>query len=420
MDHFNYRGDELFAEDCNLHDIAAEVGTPFYCYSTATLKRHYSAMQDAVKNIDCDIFYAIKANSNIAVIATLASFGAGADVVSGGEFKRALKAGVKPSRMVFSGVGKTADEMKLVLGAGIYQINVESLPELELLSSVANELGVVADISLRVNPDVDAKTHEKITTGKAENKFGIDLDLARDIYGKASKMNGISIKGVALHIGSQLLELEPYREAYLRIADFIKQLRGDGHTVERLDLGGGLGIPYSVEKAPSPQEFGAVIEQTVGGLGCHLAIEPGRVMVGNAGVMVTQVIYMKQGTKRRFAIVDGAMNDLIRPTLYNAYHDIVPLKKPNSDNAGEAVDVVGPICESGDYLGKARKLGDLTAGDFLAVRTAGAYGAVMVSGYNSRPLAPEVLVDGHKFQVVRKRVEIADMLDLETIPDWID
>jgi len=420
MDHFNYQSGDLFVEDCNLHDIAAKVGTPFYCYSTATLKRHYSAMQDAVKNIDCDIFYAIKANSNIAVIATLASMGAGADVVSGGEFKRALKAGIKPSRMVFSGVGKVAGEMKLVLSAGIYQINVESELELELLSKVATELGVVADITLRVNPDVDAKTHEKITTGKAENKFGIDLDLARDVYGRAAKMDGISIKGVALHIGSQLLELEPYRKAYLRIADFIKQLRGDGHTVERLDLGGGLGISYSDEKAPSPKEFGAVIEQTVGDLGCHLAIEPGRVMVGNAGVMVTQVIYMKQGTKQRFAIVDGAMNDLIRPTLYNAYHEIVPLKKSLHNNAGQIVDVVGPICESGDYLGKARKLGDLAAGDLLAVRTAGAYAAVMVSGYNSRPLAPEVLVDGKQFQVVRKRVEIEDMLDLETIPDWID
>jgi len=418
MDHFNYQGDALFAEDCRLSDMAEQVGTPFYCYSTATLRRHYRAIADAVNGLDCSIFYAVKANSNIAVIATLAAMGAGADVVSGGEFKRAIKAGVAANKMVFSGVGKTADEMKMVLDAGIYQINVESEPELELLSAVACELGKTADITLRVNPDVDARTHEKITTGKAENKFGINLDLARDIYRRAAKMDGIAIKGVALHIGSQLLELEPYQEAYTRIAEFIGDLRDQGLKVERLDLGGGLGIPYSGEKAPSPQQYGNVIKNTVGDLGCHLAIEPGRVMVGNAGVMVTRVIYMKQGTKNRFAIVDGAMNDLIRPTLYNAHHDIVPVVKTADD--GGAIDVVGPICESGDYLGKGRKLGSLQAGDLLAVRTAGAYGAVMVSAYNSRPLAPEILVDGDQFQVIRKRVDIEDMLDLETIPDWIE
>ncbi len=420
MDHFQYKQGELHAEDVPLSEIAAAVGTPFFCYSTATFERHYRVFEAAVADLDATICYAVKANSNLAVIATLARLGAGADVVSGGEMRRALAAGVPASRIVFSGVGKTRDEMTEALGCGVLRINVESVPELEILSEVAAGLGCEAHISIRINPDVDAKTHEKITTGRSENKFGVDLALARGVYQQAAGLAGIRVVGVAVHIGSQLLDLTPYREAYRRVADFVEVLRGDGHEIDELDMGGGLGITYGDETAPSPADYGAVAKDAVGGLGCRLTFEPGRVIAGNAGILVSRVLYLKQGLAKQFCILDGAMNDLIRPTLYNAYHAIVPVRQAVDDAVETAMDLVGPICESGDFLAQNRMMPPLAAGDLLAVRTAGAYAAVMASTYNSRPLAPEVMVNGDQFTVVGRRLSIEEMLARESLPDWLD
>jgi len=420
MDHFLYKDGELYAEDVPLSQIAAAVGTPFFCYSTATLERHYRVFEAAVANLEATICYAVKANSNLAVIATLARLGAGADVVSGGEMRRALAAGVPASRIVFSGVGKTREEMTEALKCGVLRVNVESVPELQMLSEVAVCLGREAQISIRINPDVDARTHEKISTGRSKNKFGVDLALARGVYQQAAGLGGIRVVGVALHIGSQLIDLTPYREAYGRLREFVQVLRRDGHEITELDMGGGLGITYAREIAPSPANYGAVVRDSVGDLGCRVIFEPGRVIAGNAGVLVVRVIYLKQGLAKQFCILDGAMNDLIRPTLYNAFHAIVPVRQVADDTTETMMDLVGPICESGDYLAQDRMMPPLAAGDLLAVRSAGAYAAVMASTYNTRPLAPEVMVNGDQFSVVRRRLDVDEMLARESIPDWLD
>jgi len=419
MDHFQYQNGELHAEAVAVRDIAEHIGTPFYCYSTETLEHHYRVFAEAVQGLDASIFYAVKANSNIAVIATLARQGAGVDVVSSGEMKRALVAGVPASNIVFSGVGKTADEMALALKAGLLQINVETLAELEMLSDVATSLGIDATVAIRVNPDVDAQTHEKITTGKSENKFGVDWAAAPGAYARAAELPGIRAIGVAVHIGSQLLDLEPFREAYELVAGLVIKLRSDGHTIEHLDLGGGLGISYGDEQPPSPKDYGAMVQSVVGDLGCRVFFEPGRLIAGNAGILVARVIRVKQGSSRSFTIVDAAMNDLLRPALYGAHHGIQPVTEPPAGADQMMAEVVGPICETGDSFGKPRSLPVFEPGDLLAIRTAGAYGAVMASTYNTRPLVPEVMVSGANFSVIRDRISVDDMLARESFPEWL-
>jgi len=421
MDHFLYQNGVLHAEDVPLPDIARDVGTPFYVYSRATLSRHYALFAEALSPLDHLICFAVKSNSNVAVLKVLGDLGAGMDVVSGGEYRRALAAGVPGERIVFSGVGKTAEEMRLVLESGIRQFNVESEPELALLSQVATSMGTNAPITVRVNPDVDAKTHEKIATGKAENKFGIPIDRARDVYAQAAALPGIEVIGIDVHIGSQLTDLDPFETAYCKVADLTHALRADGHTIRRLDLGGGLGIPYERSNLapPLPLEYGAVIKRTVGDLGCEIEIEPGRLISGNAGLMVTSVIFVKEGTDRKFLILDAAMNDLIRPSMYGAHHDIVPVLEPDAGIEQAPYDIVGPVCESGDTFAKARNLAPVGAHDLVAFRSAGAYGAVMASEYNSRPLIPEVLVDRHHFAVIRPRPTYEEMIARDTIPSWL-
>jgi diaminopimelate decarboxylase len=419
LDHFTYKNGLLSAEDVSLADLADQVGTPFYCYSRATLERHFNVFDEALSGLDHTICYAVKANGNIAVIKTLAQLGAGADVVSGGELRRALTAGVPASKIVFSGVGKTRAEMAEALDAGIYQLNIESEPELTALSEVAASKGATANVAIRINPDVDAKTHAKITTGRAENKFGIDWDRARDIYAKARDLPGVAAQGIAVHIGSQLTDLAPYRKAYERVRDVALDLRAQGHDIRRLDLGGGLGIPYDDEQAPPPAEYGAMVQDIVGPLDCHVTVEPGRLIAGNAGVLVTRVLYAKDGATRRFVIVDAAMNDLLRPALYDAYHAIVPVTEPASGAERHAVDVVGPICETGDTFAVQRQLPAVKPGDLLAIRSAGAYGAVMASTYNGRPLVPEVLVSGGDHAVVRRRVEAEEIMAYDALPPWL-
>ncbi|MBY8976261.1 diaminopimelate decarboxylase [Rhodobacteraceae bacterium NNCM2] len=420
MDHFHYRNGELFAEDVALSQIAAEVGTPFYVYSTATLERHIQVFDEALSGAPHLICYALKANSNLAVIATLARLGAGADVVSLGELKRALAAGVPPERIVFSGVGKTAEEMHEALSIGIRQFNVESEPELERLNEIAIKLGKVAPVAIRINPDVDAKTHAKIATGKAENKFGISILRASEVYAKAAAMPGIEIMGIDVHIGSQLTELQPYEDAFRKVAELTEALRAEGHDIRRLDLGGGLGIPYQQtnEAPPLPFDYGQLIQRTVGHLGCEIEIEPGRLIAGNAGLLVSRVIYRKE-EGRDFLVLDAAMNDLIRPAMYDAWHDVVPVIEPGPDTPVGPVDIVGPVCETGDTFAKGREMAHLGEGDLVAFRSAGAYGAVMASEYNSRPLIPEVLVSGDQFAVIRKRPTYAEMLARDTVPDWL-
>ncbi len=419
MDHFQYRDGEMFAEDVAIARIAEDVGTPFYCYSTATLERHYRVFEDAVRGLDATICYAVKANSNVAVIATLAGLGAGADVVSAGEMKRAIIAGIPAPRIIFSGVGKTADELAQALKAGVVQINVESEPELETLSAVASSLGLEASVAIRVNPDIDALTHEKIATGKSENKFGVDWRAAPGVYARAAELPGIAVTGVAVHIGSQILDLEPFRRAYERIAELVERLRADGHGIGHLDLGGGLGIPYEDEQPPSPEEYGAMVKSVVGGLGCRVFFEPGRLIAGNAGVLVTRVVRVKQGQDHAFVIVDAAMNDLMRPALYDAHHAIVPVTEPGKGAKAVEVEVVGPICETGDTFGTPKPMPEAAEGDLLVVRTAGAYGAVMASTYNSRALVPEVMVQGSDFAIIRERITVDDMLSRETLPGWL-
>jgi diaminopimelate decarboxylase len=421
MDHFQYKSGKLYAEDVALADIAAQVGTPFYCYSTATLTRHYQLFTEALSPLPHLVCFAIKSLSNVAVLKTLGNLGAGMDVVSGGEYLRAKAAGVPGDRIVFSGVGKTRQEMHLALTGGIRQFNVESEPEMRVLSEVAHGLGMVAPITIRVNPDVDAKTHEKISTGKKGDKFGIPISRAREVYAEAATLPGLKVVGIDVHIGSQLTALEPFEAAYLKVAELTHSLRADGHTIERLDLGGGLGIPYARDNnaPPLPMDYGALIKRTVGDLGCEIEIEPGRLISGNAGILVSEVIYVKNGEDRDFLIVDAAMNDLIRPAMYGSHHDIIALNEPAAGAEQQPYDIVGPICESGDTFAKARNLPALQAGDLIALRSAGAYGAVMSSEYNSRPLVPEVLVHGDHFAVIRARPTFDEMLSRDTIPEWL-
>ncbi len=421
MDHFLYRDGALYAEDVPVADIAAAVGTPFYVYSTATLTRHFKLFDEALDWADHLVCYAMKSLSNQAVIKVLANAGAGMDVVSVGEYMRARAAGVPGDRIVFSGVGKTADEMRAALQGGIRQFNVESEPEMIVLDQVAQSLGMVAPITIRVNPDVDAKTHAKIATGKSENKFGIPISRAREVYAMAAKMQGLKVIGIDVHIGSQLTELEPFEAAYKKVAELTEQLRADGHEISRLDLGGGLGIPYARSNTapPLPTDYGALIQRTVGHLGCEIEIEPGRLISGNAGLMVSKVIYVKSGEDREFLIIDGAMNDLIRPAMYEAWHDIVPVIEPAPGTEPAKYDIVGPVCESGDTFAKAREMPPVQADDLIAFRSAGAYGAVMSSEYNSRPLIPEVLVDGDQFAVIRARPTYEDMIARDTLPPWL-
>ena len=421
MDHFLYRDGVLHAEDVPLAEIARAVGTPFYCYSTATLTRHFRLFDEALDGMEHLVCYAMKAASNQAILRTLAGLGAGMDVVSGGEYMRARAAGVPGERIVFSGVGKTRDEMRLALEGGIRQFNVESEPEMRALSEVAVSLGVVAPITVRVNPDVDAKTHAKIATGKSENKFGIPISRASAVYAEAAALPGLEVIGIDVHIGSQLTELEPFRQAYQKVADLTEELRGEGHDIRRLDLGGGLGIPYtrSNEAPPLPTEYGALIRETLGHLGCEIEIEPGRLVAGNAGILVSEVIYVKEGEGRDFLILDAAMNDLIRPAMYDAHHDIIPVVQPAPGVEQTPYDVVGPVCESGDTFARGRMLPPLAEGELVAFRSAGAYGAVMSSEYNTRPLIPEVLVNGREFAVIRARPTFDEMINRDTIPEWL-
>ena len=421
MDHFIYRNGALHAEDVALADIAASVGTPFYCYSAATLTRHYKLFSEALSPLPHLVCFAIKSLSNIAVLKLLGDLGAGMDVVSLGEYQRARAAGVPGDRIVFSGVGKTRAEMHAALQGGIRQFNVESEPELRALSDVASALGKTAPITLRVNPDVDAKTHEKIATGKKENKFGVPLARAPEIYAEAARLPGIQVIGIDVHIGSQLTELEPFAQAFQKIADLTLHLRSQGHTISRLDLGGGLGIPYtnSNDAPPLPADYGALIKRTLGHLNCEIEIEPGRLISGNSGILVSRVIYAKHGEDRDFLILDAAMNDLVRPSMYGAHHDIIPVVEPAPGTPQHPYDVVGPVCETGDTFARARDLPPLAAGDLVAFRSAGAYGAVMASEYNTRPLVPEVLVRQDHFAVIRARPTLDEILKRDSIPEWL-
>lgn len=419
MDHFNYRDGVLHAEDVPLPEIAAAVGTPVYVYSAATLRRHYKVFTDAFAGARASVYYAVKANSNLAVIKTLADMGAGADVVSEGELRRALAAGVPPSRIVFSGVGKSAEELAFALDADILEINVESENELDLLNQVAGARGKIADIAIRVNPDVDAKTHHKISTGKKENKFGIDIERAVDIFKRAHAMPHVAPVTVAAHIGSQLTDLAPYRAAFTRLAELVRELRAEGLPIHRVDLGGGLGIPYAGETPPLPDAYAAVAREIIEPLDVEMLFEPGRMIVGNAGILLSKVLFVKQGEARRFVILDAAMNDLIRPAMYDGYHGLKPVLERPADAVLSPADIVGPICESGDTFAKERPLPDLADGELVAFTTAGAYGAVMASTYNSRPLVPEVLVDGDRFAVIRPRQTYEEMLGADRIPDWL-
>ena len=421
MDHFSYKDDFLHAEDVSIKEIAKHLGTPFYVYSTATLRRHFDLFESALNGLDHLICYAVKASSNQAILRTLAKFGAGMDVVSGGEYKRARDAGVEGNRIVFSGVGKTISEMKMALSEGVRQFNVESEEELFVLSRLANSMDRLAPITLRVNPDVDAKTHEKIATGKAENKFGIPISRAREVYALAASLPGIKVVGIDIHIGSQLTQLLPFEEAYKKIADLTNILRSDGHEIMRLDLGGGLGIPYGSNDGtpPTPKEYGQMIKRVLGHLNCEIEIEPGRLLVGNAGLLVSEVIYVKKGHDREFLILDAAMNDLLRPALYEAYHDIVPIVKSRLEHKNAVYDIVGPVCETGDTFAKSREMKKCKPGDLLAFRSAGAYGAAMASEYNTRPLVPEVLTNNGDYVVIRDRPSLAEIIARDKIPDWL-
>ncbi len=421
MHHFHYRDGELHAEDVPLSQIAVEIGTPFYCYSTATLERHFKVFSGAFAGTDHLVCYAMKANSNQAVLKTLARLGAGMDVVSEGELRRARTAGVPASKIIFSGVGKTEREMAYAIDEGILCFNVESEPELKQLSAVATARGKTAHVAIRVNPDIDAKTHHKISTGKSGDKFGIPISRARDVYRDAAKLPGLKITGVDMHIGSQIVDLKPFDDAFALLADFVRELRGDGHPIDHIDLGGGLGVPYREdnEPPPDPAAYADIVKKNTSGLGCTLVFEPGRLIVANAGILVTSVVFVKETEGKDFYIVDAAMNDLIRPTLYDAHHDIKPVKQAALGAERRIVDVVGPVCETGDYLAQARSLPHAKAGDLLAVMTAGAYGAVQAGTYNSRPLVPEVLVKGGDYAVVRPRQSYDELIGLDHIPDWL-
>jgi len=421
VNHFDYRDGLLCAEDVPLPRIAEAVGTPFYCYSTATLTRHFNVFSKAFSSLDTLVCYAMKANSNQAVIKLLGNLGAGADVVSEGELRRALAAGIAPEKIMFSGVGKTAREMDFALAAGIHCFNVESEPELEVLSARAVAAGTIAPISVRINPDVDARTHRKIATGKAENKFGVPWQRARHVYARAAALPGIRVVGIDTHIGSQITDLQPFDDAFAVLVDLVGQLRADGHAIEHVDLGGGLGIPYRTDNTPPPlpDAYAAIVRKRFTGLGLKVIFEPGRLIVGNAGILVCEVIYLKEGAAKNFVIVDAAMNDLIRPTLYDAFHEMRPVVEPTTTQKRMIADVVGPVCETGDFLALDRDLPWVAAGDLIAIGTAGAYGAVQAGTYNSRLLVPEVLVDGDRFHVVRPRPTYDDLIGLDSVPDWL-
>ena len=402
-------------------DIARAVGTPFYCYSTATLERHYSVFSKAFADVDAMVCYAMKANSNQAVLKTLGRLGAGVDVVSGGELRRALAAGIPASRIMFSGVGKTVAEMDLALDAGIYCFNVESEPELEVLNARAVREGKKAHVSFRINPDVDARTHAKISTGKKENKFGISFERARAVYAHAATLPGIKVTGIDMHIGSQITDLQPFEEAFKLLRELVDTLRSDGHAIDHVDVGGGLGIPYREDNNPPPlpDAYAEIVKNQLRELDCKIVMEPGRLIVGNAGILVTEVIYVKDGGSKTFVIVDGAMNDLIRPTLYEAYHEIRPVRISAANAPRIKADIVGPVCETGDYLALDREMAMPKPGDLLAVGSAGAYGAVQAGTYNTRLLVPEVLVSGDRFHVIRPRTSYEDLIGLDSVPDWL-
>ncbi|MBV9427133.1 MAG: diaminopimelate decarboxylase [Bradyrhizobiaceae bacterium] len=422
MHHFAYRNGALHAEAVNLAAVAEQVGTPFYCYSTATIERHYRVFAEAFADVRALVCYAMKANSNQAVIATLARLGAGADVVSEGELRRALEAGVPREKIMFSGVGKSARELALAVDESIFCVNVESEAEVEILSGLAAAKDRTIDISVRVNPDVDPRTHAKIATGLAENKFGIPIARAREVYARAGKLPGLRVAGVDMHIGSQITELQPFEDAFALLSEFVRTLRADGHRIEHVDLGGGLGIPYREdnEPPPDPDAYAKVVKDATRDLDCMLIFEPGRLIVGNAGVLVTRVLYKKRGDAKTFVIVDAAMNDLIRPTLYGAHHEIRPLVEPAAGAARIMADVVGPVCESGDFLAEDRELADVEPGDLLAVMSAGAYGAVQAGTYNTRALVPEVLVHGDAWALVRPRIDVEALIRLDHLPPWLE
>jgi diaminopimelate decarboxylase len=421
MHHFTYRDGALYAEDVALETIAREVGTPFYCYASATIERHYKVFRDAFAGQAALVCYAMKANSNQAVLATLANLGAGMDVVSEGELRRARAAGVPGERILFSGVGKTRGEMALGLEEDILCFNVESEPELEALSEVAAARGQKARIAIRVNPDIDAGAHAKISTGKSENKFGVPISRAREVYARAKRLPGVAVCGVDMHIGSQIVDLQPFDDAFALLSDFVRALRADGHEIEHVDIGGGLGIPYRLDNdpPPHPERYAGIVAKHTQRLDCRVFLEPGRLIVGNAGILVTSVLYVKHGENKHFVIVDAAMNDLIRPTLYEAHHDILPIREPKDSLSRLRADVVGPVCESGDYLALNREMALVAAGDRLAVMSAGAYGAVQAGTYNSRLLVPEVLVSGGEYAVVRPRPTYAELIGLDKLPPWL-
>jgi diaminopimelate decarboxylase len=421
MHHFAYRNGVLHAEAVDLTELAQAVGTPFYCYSTATLTRHYQVFAGAFADVNALVCYSLKANSNQAVVKTLAALGAGADVVSGGELKRARAVGIPPEKIMFSGIGKTAAELAAAVDEGVLCVNVESEAELELLSAIAAGKGRTARISVRVNPDIDARTHAKIATGKAENKFGIPISRARGVYALAAKLPGLDVAGVDMHIGSQITELEPFDDAFALLSDFVRTLRADGHAIAHVDLGGGLGIPYREdnEPPPHPDAYAAIVKRATRDLGCTLIFEPGRLIVGNAGILVSRVLYLKRGEAKTFVIVDAGMNDLIRPTLYEAHHDVRPVREPRPGTRRLVADVVGPVCESGDFLALDRDMAELQPGDLVAVMSAGAYGAVQAGTYNTRPLVPEVLVREGEWAVVRPRLEVSALIALDRLPPWL-
>ena len=420
-DQFSYKNDELFAEDVSISTIAKAVGTPFYLYSATSIIDNFLSLKKSLDGLENLICYAVKANSNIAILKLLSQLGAGMDVVSIGEYLRAKVAGVPGEKIVFSGVGKRRDEISQVLIGGIKQLNIESEAELNVLNEISLSLNKRTSITIRVNPDIDAKTHEKISTGKKDNKFGIPINRAREVYLKASQMLGVKVVGVDVHIGSQLTDLEPFRMAFIKVAELVNNLLKDGHEINSLDLGGGLGISYKKtnDVQPSLQEYGQIIRETVGSLGCEILVEPGRFIVGNAGILVSEIIYKKFGEDREFLIVDSAMNDLIRPSLYAAYHEILPIKEPNNNSSFVCYDVVGPVCETGDTFATQRSLMKMESGELLAFMSAGAYGSVMASEYNTRPLIPEVLVKGDNFSIIRARPLVEDIIQRDIVPDWV-
>ncbi len=423
MDYFNYKNGELTAESVPISSIASEIGTPFYCYSSSSIEHQYNSFLKILADCNATVCYSVKANSNLSVIRTLAKLGAGADVVSEGELIRALKAGIPPHKIVFSGVGKTSAELALALEKNVLQINIESEPELLKLNEIARTMSIKSRVAVRINPDVNAESHDKINTGRREDKFGVDWTKADQVFSNIKNLKNVEPVGLAMHIGSQLTSIEPFRNSFLRLREVAKSLMASGHNIMRLDLGGGLGIPYAGTATPDFSEYGQLVNEILGELSCELIFEPGRLIVGNAGVLITKVIFIKAGDKKNFVIVDAAMNDLLRPSLYGARHEVVTvsqLTKGNPDGAHHPIDLVGPICETGDSFGSQLTLAPVNAEDLLAIRSAGAYGAVMSSTYNSRPLIPEVLVKGNEFKVIRERIKTDTLLSYEKMPHWLE